>query len=236
LHAIGKKAIPTLLAMLQARDPPLKLKLMELAEKQSLVKTHFTYAAKYRERGIAGFQGLGEEAKEALPELVRLFHVRETNTSWVAALAMARMGPEAVGILREGLTNQYEWTRAGSAAALSDAGSNAWAAVPDLVGRLKDESSHVREWAAYSLGKIGQQAEIVVPALVGRLEDPVRSVSESAVRALAEFGGRAAVAVPALRRSGSETEGQEGALHYTITNALHGIEARPEPDGGQDRE
>ncbi len=229
VRAIGKKAIPTFLRMVQAKDSALRLKVMALAEKQSWVKIDFTCQDESRRDGAYGFRLLGPEAKGALPELVKLFH--EEDTALYAALAMPKIGPESVAILREGLRNPCLKVRIASADALSEAGSNGWAVVPDLVARLKDTNEHTDVWwkAADSLGELHVQADLVVPALVEHLRDYDPMVSSASATALGEYGTQATSALPALLKALPKTalnwnNCREGITWEAITNALPKID------------
>jgi HEAT repeat protein len=238
VRAIGKRAIPRLLEMLQTKDSPLKLTLMRLHQKQSLVKIAFTPDYISRRVATEGFWALGPQAKDALPQLVRLFH--DTNIACDAACAMARIGPESVGILREGLTNLNDQIRVASANGLAYAGSNAWVAVPDLVARLKDTSSEVRLTAEVALGGFAKQPEVVVPALVEILDGSTHStrglvadeLRRYAAEALGRFGQHATSAVPALLRALSDTNVDQASrdLHVqAIINALRAIDPTIDP-------
>ena len=228
VRAIGKRAIPRLLKMVEAKDSRVKLLFMRVAAAQSFMHIDYTPDYYFNERGAAGFRALGREAKDALPELVRLLH--DMNTTYAAASAMSKIGPESVAILREGLTNQHEWTRDASARALADAGSNAWVAVPDLVACLKDKTSVVSYSAAASLGSIGQRPDLVIPALMEDLDG--RGLRISAAEALGKFGRQATIAVPALLKAMSATNIDKRFkrdFQQTITNALWAIDPSVDP-------
>jgi hypothetical protein len=103
IHAIGKKGIPSLLLLLQTKDSALKLKLMEWAEKQSLVEFGFEHDWVCQGQAIEGFMTLGSEAKEALPTLSGL--LQDTDLACNVALCLGAIGPDAIPILRQELSN-----------------------------------------------------------------------------------------------------------------------------------
>ena len=72
VRAIGKQALPNLLQMLRVKDSWLKVNLMKLGAKQSLIRIPFTSADEHQSRAVIGFRALGQEAREALPELTEI--------------------------------------------------------------------------------------------------------------------------------------------------------------------
>lgn len=89
------------------------------------------------------------------------------------------------------------------------------AALPALVGVLKNTDKAVRQDAATLLGRIGDKT--VVPALIEALKDKDRDVRRSAASALGDIGEKSAV--PALLESLKDPE-----VRYTAARALGHIE------------
>lgn len=78
-------------------------------------------------------------------------------------------------------------------------GPGARAALPVLLGSLRDEHQDVRYWAAEAVRRIGPEARAAAPALLAVLADDVRPVQQAARRALEALGPSATpVLVPAL--------------------------------------
>jgi HEAT repeat protein len=77
--------------------------------------------------------------------------------------------------------------RLSAAGRLCRLGKLAVAAVPGLVGCLKDSNIHVRKMAALALGEIGEPVDTVVPALFDALSDPNAAVHRRAAVALMEI-------------------------------------------------
>ena len=103
LREIGPRAIPILLAKLQATDPDWKNNLAAILNKQSLLFLEFTWAKEEQTAALYGFDVLGTNAVSALPALEKMFW--DTNMTWAAGLALGRIGEAALPILRAGLTN-----------------------------------------------------------------------------------------------------------------------------------
>ena len=103
IREIGSKAIPILLEKLRATDPVWKRELAEMLRKQSLDWFKFRWAPEAQCEALYGFAALGTNARTAIPPLEKMFW--DTNTTWVAGHALARIGEAALPILRAGLPN-----------------------------------------------------------------------------------------------------------------------------------
>jgi hypothetical protein len=169
IRGTGTNAIPSLSRMLRAHDPPLKLKLFELVQKLPVVWLKPTLATTWNVRGERGFHALGEDAKDAVPELIRIYEANVSASSQSAA-----------------------------ANALGSIGSDAAKAVPSLLGRMTDTNASVRGDAAYTLGRIHSKPELVLPPLLKSLDDSNAEVRYHAAVALGRFRAAAKAAVPAL--------------------------------------
>ena len=230
VRATGRKSIPTLLRMLQTKDSPIQLKLMELAEKQSFVQVHFTPAHTYRRRAAQAFMILGPEASEAFPELVRLLH--DPELADVVAPSMAMISSNAIPVLRSGLTNQHERIRVAVIRGLRLVGTNGWVAITDLMPRLHDSSPIVRYKAALALGSFGQEPDMVLPALFkSARDDSDILVRQLSIQAIGYFGNRASALVPTLRQLLSSTNAADIPLRLALTNALEKINPTAWPNG-----
>jgi formylglycine-generating enzyme required for sulfatase activity len=86
-----------------------------------------------------------------------------------------------------------------AAKALARAAGEAEAAVPALVGALRDPSILVRVGAAETLSGVGSRARAAIPALIEALEDRYATVREMAAEALGQVGAGAS----AIARLGS---------------------------------
>jgi hypothetical protein len=91
----------------------------------------------------------------------REWGVRETTID-----ALARIGKPAVPALVEALHDPNPDLRDQAALALARIGPDAEAAVPDLIAALNDDNEVVRKDAVRALGQIGPQAARAVPELI----------------------------------------------------------------------
>jgi hypothetical protein len=109
LRQMGPRAVPLITTELTWPDePPWKLKLITLANRQHIVRFHFILANVRRYRALAACDALGPAAREALPTLERMFY---TEHQIDAALAMADIGPAAIPSLAKGVTNDWPMIR-----------------------------------------------------------------------------------------------------------------------------
>src|SRR6266481_3095062 len=89
LRTIGTNAIPTLLAMLQAKDSTLKLELAALG-------LHYTPAETRHMRAEKGFTALGADASNAVPALIEIYKQNVSPSARrAAANALVEIGPGA---------------------------------------------------------------------------------------------------------------------------------------------
>lgn len=102
-----------------------------------------------------------------------------------------------------------EWTEQDAARdALGRIGA---AAVPSLVGALRDPDPAVRRNAVEVLGRMGDDAAAAVPDLIALLDDSDPDVRKAATRTLGRIGPQAQAAVPALMQKLFESPGATGS-------------------------
>ena len=219
IRQMGTNAFPHLIRLLRSKDSALKRKLMELLEKQSLIRIDLESADDHHQQGRAGFYVLGNLAAPAIPELSKLLNAEDTSLD--AAVVLIFIGPEAVLTLAQALTNSNATVRASVASALAQAKWNAKAAVPNLLRCLSDKEPNVRLTAALALGLIHEEPETVIPVLITRLEDTDVNVREQAANALRRFGKPARSSVPALLKA---TESRDGQMARFAIAALKAID------------
>jgi hypothetical protein len=89
---------------------------------------------------------------------------------------------------------------------LSQLGSQAKEAGPELITALKSNHTSVRENAALALGNISPEASVAVPALTDALRDSELTVRRQAAIALGRLGPEAKVALPALEKASRDPD------------------------------
>jgi HEAT repeat protein len=141
--------------------------------------------------------------------------------------------------LREALADSAIAVRTEAARALGFLGAQAAAAIPELLGLLRDADEGVRCQAAESLGMVDGPAPEVLAALVGLLTDVSGPVRTSAAKSLGTLKKEAAQAVPALlpllqdreepvRQAAADALRQIGVLNGEHTAQL--VEGLASPD------
>ena len=165
---------------------------------------------------------VGPEAKAAIPALAELLADEPA-----AAMSLAGIGGDSIGVLVDALKAEEPTVRARSASAIAEIAASAHfgarqqarlaAAVPGLTKALKDESADVRYWAAFALGKIGPKDGEVIAALIEALNDQDGAVRNKSSFALSAIGDEA---VPALIEA---LKHQQPAVRLGAAQALGGI-------------
>lgn len=160
---MGTNQIPYLLEWIQYDPPPWKTRLYEIInhslqwvikdfelEDRNAVRSKLVW----RPLGI-----LGPEAKQAIPELMRML-TNSTSLALVAraANALPAFGEEAVPALMAAMTNQQAQIRATAIHVMSYLETNAQHAIPTLVALLNDPDVLIRKEATNALLKIAPEA------------------------------------------------------------------------------
>lgn len=170
LRSIGTNAIPTLLDMIRAKDPPqFMLTLLELARRQHWMRINYRYASSRNEEAEYAFEVLRTNAVSAVPELIKIYEENVSPSSQrCAALALGHIG------------------------------RGAQAALPALIQHFTHTNGDVRFYAVSAVMSIGGEPGVVIPALTSALKDPNVNVRWNALVGLSHFGGRARPAVPEI--------------------------------------
>ena len=211
LRVMGAKAAVRLVPMLDAYDSPLRLRVVELARKQSLVQVRFVPEAVRQQRAVTAFDLMGDEAVAAAPALVSLLIRRgpEPTGSWDAANraahALSGLGHRAIPSLRPALCDQHTRIRYEAITALQFcAYDDAPGTITELFKLLDDADPRVREAGAEIMGRVPKEPELAVPRLVRMLGDSKPSVRKQAAIALGRFGPKAGNTVVALQQACSD--------------------------------
>jgi HEAT repeat protein len=148
---------------------------------------------------------LGKIGRWAVPGLISILKNDEPVVRQYAAMALARIGPEAenavptlIEVLEE--RNNDTEVRRLVATALGMIGPNAKAGISVLTNRLQDreEDGEVRGAAAQALGMIGPEAKVAVPALIESLKDNDSRIRGFALAALERIGPPPKAHIPTL--------------------------------------
>ena len=87
IRSIGTNAIPTLLQMLRATNPPLKIKLVALAQRQHLIKIRYTPAESLNAAAASGFHVLYSKGRTAVPASIEI--AKESRFPATSAVQLA---------------------------------------------------------------------------------------------------------------------------------------------------
>ena len=223
IREIGPKAIPILLAKLQATDPAWKKQWAELLNKQSFYSPQFIWAWVEQAEALHGFAVLGTNALSARPALEKMFW--DTNTTRVAGFALGQLGETTLPVLRPALTNaDYnirsaafdgttlpvlavatlpemrqmrndpdEWLATVAVWRLMKFASKA-EATRVAIEALESKRLRLRRSTLFQLGRDGIETNIVVPVLIHLLEDPDMRFRSSVTNVLKRLDPVAAAA------------------------------------------
>jgi len=169
VRQVGSNAIPVLARLIRAHDSGLKLRLINLAKKQTFLKINYIPAADLNYIGVHGLILLGEHTGAAIPELIQILNGNISTES------------KDMIIL-----------------ALRDIGGNATAVVPQLLRMELDEKGDLRRHVIWALAAIHEYPEIVVPRLIQILHDQDFKFRVDAAEAIGAYHARATFAVPDL--------------------------------------
>ncbi|MDB6109186.1 MAG: domain containing protein [Pedosphaera sp.] len=194
IRAMGTNTLPLLLRTMHADNTVQSVKLEEFKRwvRSRVFRQPVGFGSEMsaieRRRWEAALvlHALGPMAKPAIPELALL--VTNSVFSRDAAYALAGMGPEAMGPLRQAMTNSSDWVQLCAIWAVGQTPTNGQFAVSALLERLQDKTPMVRAGAAWSLGQIHADPELVAPALAAKLGDTGLNVRAMTEDALKEYG------------------------------------------------
>jgi len=174
IRAAGTNAIPTLLRMLRATDSTLKLKLIDLLQKQHLINFRFRTASRLHAEAVTAFQYLGVRAELAVPELIKMFNETPPLPARASiAHVLGNLGPaaeDAIPSLQRELTNTNR--------SVASAATNALAAINTDDRSPWEENLQwgLHGWDAAErvemLFEWRVRARAVVPELLSMLKNP----------------------------------------------------------------
>jgi len=204
IREMGTNAVPALVRILRANDSPLKLRLLELARKQALLRLYFRTAEERHRVAIKGCRALGPLARPAIPALIGFLNNPDTANEAAYSLAVI---DEGIFPLTRAVTNRnYEATIRSAAVARLAAGQYDEATtVAALLIALQDANPEVSSRAARALGRINKEPNLVLPALMESLTNSSSLVRRESAGALGRFGPRAQSALPMLLKASEDS-------------------------------
>ena len=176
LRQSGTNAIPTLLKMIGAEDPPRAvLKGMEWIRSKRLLPIRYRYAYARNEEALYAFEVLGTNAAPAVPKLIKIYErARSPNAKRCAASALGHIGrpaQSAVPVLLRDFTHTNSDVRFYAVSAVIHMHGDPAVVVPAMCARLKDTKVETRWNASVGLSMFGRRADSAVPALQEALDD-----------------------------------------------------------------
>jgi HEAT repeat protein len=229
---IGTNALPFLVSWIQDYEnpPPWKVRLLRYVWKlasparESLLET-ISKRVLRAERAAWGFEILGEAARPAIPDLLRVADQGNPASSYLATSALAFLGKDGLLPLLALMTNSPSML--GKEATMSAVrslsqtqylGTNAHPAVVLLIKYLSDPL--LAPSAAEVLGSLGLESDIIVPALAECTHSDNPELQIAAATSLARFGASARPAVPELLKM---LDDPSASVRDEATNALQQI-------------
>jgi len=129
MQHLGTNTIPTLLGMMRSKDSSLKLKFLDVIQKQPLMKVNFIPASARKYCAWVAFGVLGGSASNAEPKLIRIYQEDASlQTRNAVIIALGHIGPpakEAFPLLEESVTSTNFPLRANAANAIKAINSEA---------------------------------------------------------------------------------------------------------------
>ena len=208
VRAIGaKKALPELLKLVEAKDDPVSLWMIDTGEKFRISDEFGDHFLRWRSAkdywwlGERGFEILGTNAAPAAAELEKLFDENFSAEekymhTLVVESSLESIGKPAEPVIRQALTNSNPAIRQWAINQLASVTDDVVVYIARIKPFLKDSSDAVRRTTVDAIGIQNSAPELAVPLLVEALKDS--AVSVNAVNALANFGTNALVAFPIL--------------------------------------
>jgi HEAT repeat protein len=195
---VGTNAIPTLLYLLRVKNLPLKTKLIQILNNQSVFKIHLSSDHDLGFQALYGFRILGTNGVGAVPGLVRIFQENISVDSQRYTIAsLGAIGPSAkiaIPLVLQAATNtNCDWrVRYAAVKSIYDMHADPQIAMPVMAICLTDTNPNIRGWTCNVMGEFGTNAEPYVPALISLLKDPDNLVRERAGMALKKIDPEAA--------------------------------------------
>lgn len=140
---------------------------------------------------------IGEDAREAIPDLISVLENSDTERRFMASYALGKIGKKAVPDLSAALRHTENKIQINAAYALSLIGKDAHEAIPTLITALESSDPELQLAASVALGEIGKEA---IPNLVQALSHSSPSTRLNAARSLGIMGHKASETVSTLKQ------------------------------------
>lgn len=226
LGEIGEPAIPSLLTMLNDRDPRVRrtvtaaLVRIGLPAVPHLIQLLRHSDTTIRRNAAVILGGIGPQAFDAIPALEKSLQDPDKGFQWTVKQAIRKIkqtpGDTATGEITISSGQTDIETRVEPAHKDQPPSET----IPQLLARLSDEKSEVRRQAAFALAKMGQPA---IPALIKALQSENIATRKNAAFALGEMGKDARSAIPAVEKLKHDPD---TTVRWVAENALKKIEGR----------
>jgi RNA polymerase sigma factor (sigma-70 family) len=154
--------------------------------------------AKYRSEAVTALGGIAEVDHALIPTVLTTLRDKDHEVRNVAALALVNVGEPALRHLITALKDPSQEHRTWVMHAISRFGADGRAAVPALIGLVKEGKKTDGLVAVATLRSIGPDAAAAVPSLVELLKDRSKMECYVAASALGWIGPSAKEAVPLL--------------------------------------
>jgi HEAT repeat protein len=172
MKAIGPRAVPDLLPLLQAKDSVIRRRVwwssMGIPSRAHRVLLKFVKqpnAVLLRGGAARCLAVYGPQAKAAIPALARNLRDGDSGVCWESATTLAAIGKDSLPVLRDALHDKFLLARQTAAFALGQIGPEARAAIPDLIEASNDPEDSVRIQVRGALAKITNDVSQAVSGL-----------------------------------------------------------------------
>jgi hypothetical protein len=206
VRAIGTNGLPFLISRLQLKYSRPRAWLVQISEKQSILKLNLKSDLIKRAEASDALITLGEAARPVLPDLERMIQQSDEDVAMEVTPVLGNLGRDGFQILAKGLTNKngvIRWVSVIQFVSLDASNPtnlnsealfkfrrDASVGIPALVVALNDRNPRIAHAAAWALADIHLETNIVVPALQQLAENTntTESVRKRARKSLATFG------------------------------------------------
>ena len=193
IRQIGSNAVPILLSKLWSTDPTWKLSFLEWLREKDVIDLRSKWYNRERGEALVGIQILGPEARNAIPDLKHW--LSDSNSTQIAAIALASLGTEGIPALREALSHSNAAIRYAAVNAPYFRREIAPLMLNDILRMTNDPDPRITRTALMHIGAFAP-IEQSFPILTNYLYDP--RLRDSALSGLRRMGTNAQSATPHL--------------------------------------